>query len=148
MTHTYEYPMISAAATIALVYAERARLLLVKRSLMASAFPDYWSLPGGFVNAGTETAEQAAVREMREETGLEIRENQLNLFYVSSRPETDPRGHVVNVCYWAIYQPEQGNPLAGDDVSEAMWFSYRHPVHQPLAFDHADIVKVLRSIFP
>ncbi|HYB91001.1 MAG TPA: NUDIX hydrolase [Candidatus Binataceae bacterium] len=96
-------------------------------------FPLGWALPGGFVEIG-ETVEQAAVREAKEETSLDVEIRALLGVY--SRPDRDPRGHTITVVYVAS---ARGTPQAADDAKEIGLFDPRHPP-SPLAFDHAEIL--------
>ncbi len=95
--------------------------------------PPGWALPGGFVEVG-ETVEDAAVREMREETSLEVELRALLGVY--SRPDRDPRGHSITVAYVGR---ATGTPHGGDDAQQARLFPPSAPP-APLAFDHADIL--------
>ena len=96
--------------------------------------PVGWALPGGFVEVG-ETVEQAAEREAYEETGLRVRLD--GLLGVYSDPDRDPRGHVVSVVFVGT---GSGRPAAADDAAAVGIFSIDR-LPQPMAFDHARIVK-------
>ena len=106
-------------------------LLLVKRG--RPPFEGTYALPGGFVEAG-ETVEEAAVREVREETGLRTRV--VRLLGVYSDPERDPRGHTVSAVF--LLEMTGGRLKGGDDAAEAKFFEVgKLP---PLAFDHEKVV--------
>lgn len=97
--------------------------------------PHGWALPGGFVDVG-ETCEQAAVREMKEETGLDV--ILTGLLGVYSDPNRDPRQHTMSVVYTGVARNPQALG-AGDDAGQAKIF----PLGQwpELAFDHVLIMK-------
>jgi 8-oxo-dGTP diphosphatase len=100
--------------------------------------PHGWALPGGYVDYG-ETLEQAAVREAREETGLEIDlKRQLHTY---SDPRRDPRRHTVTTVFVAT---ARGPTLAGDDAQKVSVFSWDELPDQ-LAFDHAEILRHYRT---
>ncbi len=96
--------------------------------------PPYgWALPGGFVDEG-ETVEDAVIREMKEETNLNL-EN-LQQFHVYSDPLRDPRGHTVSVVFTAI---GVGEPKAQDDAKEIGLFT-SDTLPEDIAFDHRKIL--------
>lgn len=117
-------PLLAADVIIELL-DEPGRVVLIERRHP----PLGWALPGGFVEVG-ESLERAAVREAKEETGLEVRLKTLLGLY--SDPARDPRGHTVT----AVYIGEaRGAPKGGDDAAQAQAFD---PLNPPtLAFDHA-----------
>src|SRR5258708_40289699 len=80
------------------------RVVLIERK----NFPPGWAIPGGFVDYG-ETVEQAAVREAREETSLEVELRALLGGY--SRPDRDPRGQTIGIVYLGI---GSGQPKPAD----------------------------------
>ena len=95
--------------------------------------PPGWALPGGFVDYG-ETVAAAAVREAREETGLEVQLTEL--FHVYSDPARDPRRHTIATVFIGT---ATGVPVGGDDAAEAAVFTPQ-TLPAPLAFDHARIL--------
>ncbi len=105
------------------------RIVLVRRKYP----PPGWAIPGGFIDAG-ERAEEAAVREAREETGLSVRLTALLGVY--SDPARDPRRPTISTVYVAT---AEGSPVAGDDAAEASLFG-EDDLPAPLAFDHAAIL--------
>ena len=105
------------------------RVVLVARRFE----PLGWALPGGFVDLG-ETVEAAAVREAREETGLEVALT--DLLYVYSDPRRDPRRHTMSTVFMGR---ATGEPVGGDDAAEARAFGW-DALPSRLCFDHAEIL--------
>ena len=92
-----------------------------------------WALPGGFVEYG-ETLEQAAVREAKEETALDI--ELVRQFHAYSEPGRDPRGHTITMVFVAT---AEGVPTARDDARAVAVLSPEE-IRVPLAFDHRKIL--------
>jgi 8-oxo-dGTP diphosphatase len=134
--HTYQYPR--AALTVDCVVFglddEELKVMLIQRAL--APFEGQWALPGGFVRVD-ETLEQAARRELEEETGL--RDIFLEQLYSFSAVDRDPRERVVSVAHYALVNLRDYTVHAATDASDAAWFG----VHDTpkLAFDHADILE-------
>lgn len=95
--------------------------------------PRGWALPGGFVDEWEWIAD-AAVREAKEETGLDI--TLIELFHVYSDPKRDPRQHTVSVVFIAR---ASGEPVGGDDAAKAV-VAPLSALPGPLVFDHPLIV--------
>ncbi|MCK4244759.1 MAG: NUDIX hydrolase [Candidatus Omnitrophica bacterium] len=94
------------------------------------------ALPGGFVNEG-ESLEHAAIREAKEETGLNI--ELYKQFHTYSDPGRDPRGHHISTVFLAV---AYGNPVAGDDADKIVVVP-KWEIPADMAFDH---VKILRDV--
>jgi len=134
--YTYEYPRpgLTVDVVIFTLRENRLQVLLVQRG--EPPFAGRWALPGGFVQID-ESLEEAAGRELAEETG--VQQAYLEQLYTYGDVGRDPRGRVVSVAYYALIPadaPVQAE--GGSDARQARWF----PVQglPQLAFDHAEIV--------
>jgi len=133
--HCYDYPHPAVTADIALFRetGEGLEILLIQRK--KEPFEGAWALPGGFVNEN-EKLEDAAARELQEETGLRARK--LEQFGAFGDPGRDPRGHTVSIAFFGEVTGKGGG-AAGDDASSLRWFAAgRLP---KLAFDHKKVVQ-------
>jgi 8-oxo-dGTP diphosphatase len=108
------------------------KVLLIKRRI--PPFLGQTAIPGGFV-LKDEDLDQAALRELKEETG--VSDVYLEQLYSFGKPDRDPRGRVVTVAYFALISPDR-KLTAGSDAAAAAWYSIDHL--PPLAFDHETIL--------
>jgi 8-oxo-dGTP diphosphatase len=137
MAYTYEYPR--AALTVdCIVFGldeQELKVMLIQRGL--PPFEGKWALPGGFVRL-EETLDEAARRELEEETGLS--RIFLEQLYTFSEVDRDPRERVVSVAYYALVNLRDHQVHAATDARDAGWFGV-HDVPS-LAFDHMDILQM------
>jgi 8-oxo-dGTP diphosphatase len=135
MSHQYKYPR--AALTVDCVVfgfdGGELQILLIQRGL--EPFKGHWALPGGFVQM-EETLDDAARRELEEETGL--KHIFLEQLYTFGNVDRDPRERVISVAYYALVKHTDHSTAASTDAADARWFPLAH-IPQ-LAFDHAHIL--------
>ena len=135
MPHTYEYPRpaLTVDCVVFGLDEQDLKVLLVRRDL--PPFEGRWALPGGFVRMD-ETLDDAARRELREETGL--KDVYLEQLYTFGDVRRDPRGRVVSVAYYALVNLADHRVQAATDASDAAWFAVSDLPR--LAFDHDRIL--------
>ena len=127
-----EYKIPSLTADI-FIYNDELNFILIKRK--NEPFKDCWALPGGFVEYG-ETVENAAIREAKEETSIDVElESLVNVY---SKPDRDPRGHTVTVVYTA--KGDFNTKKADSDAKDIGIFSKDELDTLELAFDHKKII--------
>ena len=120
------------------IYNENHEFILIKRK--NDPFKDCWALPGGFVDYG-ETTEDAAVREAKEATSIDV--DLERLFNVYSDPSRDPRRHTVSIVYLAHGNFDDAK--ADDDAKEIDIFSFDVLEEKKLAFDHETILRDVKE---
>ncbi|MBI2571071.1 MAG: NUDIX hydrolase [Candidatus Schekmanbacteria bacterium] len=145
----YPRPAVAVDLVIFTVLDADLKLLMVRRR--EDPFSGCWALPGGFVRVGAaadqgEDLDEAARRELTEETGLPARSVFLEQFHAFGRAGRDPRMRVISVAYYALVSPELAPfAVAGGDVAAVRWFSLSELPAAELAFDHAEIIAVAAS---
>ena len=125
---------IPSLTTDIFIFDDDFNFILIKRK--NDPYKDYWALPGGFVEYG-ESVEDAAIREAKEETSIDVELK--DLVNVYSDPDRDPRRHTVTIAFTA-----KGDFLtrkADDDASDIDIFSPEDLDKIDIAFDHDKIIK-------
>lgn len=140
---TYQYPRPSVTADCVVFGYKEGELYVMLIERAHDPYKGKWALPGGFMDED-ESAENAAYRELKEETGID-NISTFEQFYTFSTPGRDPRGHTVAVAFLALVHKDACNPYGSDDASNAGWF--RVNAIPPLAFDHEQILaKALETL--
>ncbi|MCQ2189356.1 MAG: NUDIX hydrolase [Paludibacteraceae bacterium] len=135
--YTYEHPHPSVT-TDCVVFGfdgESLNLLLIERGI--EPYKGTWALPGGFVRMN-ETAEEGALRELQEETGVE--DIYVEQFHTFTAVDRDPRERVMTIAFLAFVRQEKYSVIAGDDAVQAKWFPVKDLPE--LAFDHQEIIRM------
>lgn len=135
--YCYDYwrPAVATDCVIFGFTANQLKVLLIERNL--EPYKGSWAFPGGFLREDDASAEDCALRELREETGLNIPRDRIWQLCVSSRIGRDPRTRVISLSFVALVEPS--DVMGGDDANDARWFNIDE-VPQ-LAFDHAEILE-------
>jgi len=134
---TYDYPRPAVTVDCVVFGFDEGdlKVLLIRRDV--EPFRGKWALPGGFVRID-ESVEEAARRELREETGME--RLYLEQLYTFGDVDRDPRGRVITVSYYALVKLADHRVRATTDASSAAWFAVSEVA--TLAFDHNRIIDV------
>ncbi|WP_455536510.1 NUDIX domain-containing protein [Prevotella koreensis] len=131
-TYRYPHPAVTADCIVFVCQNEKTQVLLIKRG--SEPCKDMWALPGGFMNID-ESAEEAAIRELKEETGIDVKEvTQVGAY---SKVDRDPRERVITIAFYTVID----NPVKAvgqDDAKQAEWFTLDNL--PTLAFDHSEIL--------
>jgi 8-oxo-dGTP diphosphatase len=141
----YPKPSLTVDLAIFTVVDSALKTLLIQRK--NEPYKDRWALPGGFVDVGDayqdqgESLEEAAYRELQEETGLPRGPFFLEQLYTFGAPYRDPRMRIVSVAYYALIRPDFAQlAVAGSDAHAVEWVPVADVTR--LAFDHDEILKM------
>lgn len=143
--------------TVDLVITKGEQILLIKRSDDSDTEAGKWALPGGFINTdaekgeewkiGKETAEEAAIREVEEETGLDVNDIKEKIKFLGefTGGNRDPRDNeeafsTTHVFYLELPEEYHIGRLEGDDDAQAAKFVNLDLIKGNLAFDHEEII--------
>lgn len=137
----YRYPQPSVTATVVVRARDTGRFLVVRRAHAPSK--GQLAFAGGFMETLEETAEQAAARELLEETGIDLPPEAFRLVDARSRPDRDPRNHLVDLGYLAEAPDESARP--GDDAEAVEWTTAQALDQGGLAFDHDELWRHVRQ---
>lgn len=130
--YKYPHPAVTTDNVIFGFDGSKLKVLLIERGI--EPYRGKWAFPGGFLNMD-ESAEEGALRELREETGL--MPSYIEQFHCYSDPGRDPRERVITIAYYALVRIDEVR--GGDDAAMARWFAI-DDVPQ-LAFDHDRILR-------
>ena len=130
--YKYPHPAVTTDCVIFGFDGSELQVLLIERGI--EPFKGKWAFPGGFLNMD-ETAQEGALRELKEETGLE--NAYIEQFNTYSDPDRDPRERVITIAHYALVHIQEVK--GGDDATKAQWF----PIDEvpQLAFDHDRILR-------
>lgn len=142
--YIYDYPMADNTVDAVVfgigpdkMFPDRSELHILLIERRDYPFKGHWALPGGYLEED-ETLDQAVLRELKEETSVEL--TWMEQLYTFGDPGRDPRGRVISTAYLAVVQTADVTVEAGDDAAKAQWF----PISKlpKLAFDHDKIIKM------
>ena len=135
----FDRPSVTTDLVVFTVMDGALKVLLVKRG--QQPFSGCWALPGGFVKM-EESLEQAAARELEEETGVDAGDVYLEQLYTFGDPGRDPRTRVITVAYFALVDPSRIEPrvTGEEDIRDVRWIPV-HDLPKDMAFDHGKILE-------
>ena len=130
--YQYPHPAVASDCVVFGFDGNDLKILLIQRN--NDPHKGKWAFPGGFMEID-ETADQGALRELEEETGLVLKH--VKQVYTSSTVDRDPRERILSVVYYTLSRVAE--VTGTDDAANAQWFSLN--AIPPLAFDHAMLMK-------
>lgn len=130
--YKYPHPAVTTDCVIFGFDGSQLKVLLIERGI--EPYKGRWAFPGGFLNP-EESAEEGALRELQEETGLTGA--YIEQFHIFTDPKRDPRERVISIAYYALVRIQEVK--GGDDAASARWFALDE-IPQ-LAFDHDLILR-------
>lgn len=132
-TYKHPHPSVTTDCVIFGFDGTKLKVLLIERGV--EPYKGRWAFPGGFLQM-EETAEEGALRELQEETGLTGA--YIEQFHTFTEPHRDPRERVITIAYFALVRIQEVK--GGDDAASAQWFSLDEIPE--LAFDHDAILQM------
>lgn len=140
MSYCYDYPRPAVTADIIIIKRinDQEFVLLIERK--HPPFEGMWALPGGFLDMN-ETLQEAALRELQEETGITGIE--LKQFHTFSKVDRDPRHRTITTVFIGYADTKTTVPEAGDDAANAEWFDLEKL--PSMAFDHGMIMEMVKK---
>ena len=140
-----QHPRVAADVAVFAFLDGAMNVLLVRRRY--EPYESYWALPGGLLEPD-ETLEEAAERELREETG--VTDTYMEQLATFSQVDRDPRGRVISCCYLALVDGGRVRLRPGSDAREAAWRPLEALLRETdagtvLAFDHDRILAYARQ---
>lgn len=137
IVYDYPHPAVTTDCVIFGFDDSNLKVLLIERGI--EPFKGKWALPGGFLKMD-ETAEEGALRELEEETGLT--NAYIRQFHTFTEPGRDPRERVITIAHYALVRLQEVK--GGDDAAQARWFAMDEI--PPLAFDHDRILRLAQKM--
>ncbi|MBM7642888.1 NUDIX domain-containing protein [Streptococcus loxodontisalivarius] len=148
----YPRPSVTVDSVIFRYCSGQVQLLLIKRK--NHPFQGKYALSGGFVDE-QEDLDQAVMREVFEETHVQLDKKQIEQLLTIGTPHRDPRAWTISVAYLCYLHYEDGQKVeAGDDAASTHWISLKNTDGQielwdgesqisqeDLAFDHWQIIE-------
>jgi 8-oxo-dGTP diphosphatase len=137
--YSYDYPKADVTADVVLFGFDKTdiKVLLIERARKDEAENGKWALPGGYLEIGKETLETCAMRELKEETGIDF--NFLEQLHTFSDPLRDPRGPIITTAFLGLTNKLFIGTPDIEETSKVEWHSINNM--PKLAFDHDEILK-------